>query len=150
MNTSIAGQQAWKITPKARATDAAVMPLVYEGVSELAQDGYLVGKGLPFPVDPTDTVIYAVSPDEDLIGVLCYRRNENEIKLNLCYVEPSSRRQGVLRALWEELRAQEDKGFAILVRTDMAPENKIGRAVCEALGFVRGYAGWARLLQDVV
>jgi ribosomal protein S18 acetylase RimI-like enzyme len=137
---------AWKITENGRAMQAVVLPIVYEGINELAQEGHLVGKGLPFPVHPTDTVIYATSPEGDVIGLICYRKDEREITLSLCYVEPSSRRQGVMRSLWDKLVEREEHNHEVLVRLEMSHDNQIGAEVASRFDFVKAYAGWCRLL----
>ena len=78
------------------AETSPALPVIYEGVNELVQDDILPETGLVFPVHGKDSVLYAASEDGDIVGVLCFN---NERRVTLLYVEPSSRRQGVATAL---------------------------------------------------
>lgn len=133
----------WKITSNARASQAPAKLLVYEGINELAQDGYLSGRGLPFPVQPGDIAIYATSQDGDQVGVLCYSRVESEITITLLYVEPSSRKQGLARALLNSMVYRETGPGDALAKMYVDPDNEVGAEVAQKCGFVKSYAGWA-------
>ena len=106
-----------KIGYSAHASNTPAFALIAEGWNELVQEGFTPdGQGSCF-VEPEDQVLYAVREDDEVIGVLAFRHFEplGMFYVKLGYVEPTSRRQGVYRALYEALldRAAKQKVFRV-------------------------------------
>jgi ribosomal protein S18 acetylase RimI-like enzyme len=87
------------------AGSSPATPLIFEGVNELVQEGYLDPYKLKFPVQPTDLCIFAADEGE-IVGVLCYRcpPGDKIAEVTLAYVEPSSRRRGIFSGMWDYLK----------------------------------------------
>lgn len=81
--------------------------------------------GIP-PVDEQTQVIYARSAEGDIVGVLLYKHHEYRCvyEITLSYVEPSSRKQGVYRAMFAALTARaKDRAITRIVTTVTANAN---------------------------
>lgn len=117
---------------------------VTDGVLDRSFDGWC-------DIDPAEAhVCISRNVLEHLVEprhVLCYRRIENEIIITLAYVEPSSRKQGILNSLMDTLVKREQADREILLRAEMSVENHLGNEVAAKLLFVKAYAGWVRLLK---
>ncbi len=76
--------------------------LLVEGFNEISQDGFSTRKIM---IRPEDQVLYIRSGDGDIVAALSYRIDSNNraLLVSLVYVEPSSRRLGLFKALWHEL-----------------------------------------------
>jgi L-amino acid N-acyltransferase YncA len=102
-----------KIVHSKQASNTAAFALIAEGWNELVQEGFTPDWQGFSPVDATDQVLYAEREDGEIIGVLAYQHYEpfGQFYVKLGYVEPTSRKQGVYRALYEALlkRATPDK-----------------------------------------
>lgn len=103
--------------------------LIAEGWNELVQEG-ITPDGLALcPVKAEDEVLYAISPDGDVVGVLVYGADPlgNACSVKLAYVEPSMRKRGVLKALLAALKVEAEKfGFRVVIET---PSNSTVQAV---------------------
>ena len=89
-----------------RAELSPALPLIYEGINELVQEGHATWAAFAVPTSAADHVLYAISSiDQDVIGVICYGVDVDlkVITVTLIYVEHSSRKQGVCAALWAAL-----------------------------------------------
>ncbi len=89
-----------------RASKTPAFALLAEGWNELVQDGYTPDGDGVSPVKPDNEVLYAISDDGDVVGVIAYTfTDENRaVEITLAYVEPSSRRRGVFKSLVARLR----------------------------------------------
>jgi len=88
-----------------RAAYTYAFAILAEAWNELVQGGVTPdGVGVP-PLQPDTEVLYAISKDGDIVGVLTWDHNkqENAYEVTLAYVEPSSRRRGVFRELFNAL-----------------------------------------------
>jgi GNAT superfamily N-acetyltransferase len=96
-----------------RASKTPAFALMAEGWNELVQEGFTPeGDGVS-PVKPDNEVLFAVGDDADVVGVLAYALDApaNAYVVSLAYVEPSSRKRGVFKALIAQLQklAREDR-----------------------------------------
>jgi len=91
-----------KYDKKASNTDA--FAILAEAWYEMVQDG-LTPDNVGVPPFTTDSeVIYAISKEGDIVGVLTWdRMTDGAFNLTVVYVEPSSRRQGVFKAMVNKL-----------------------------------------------
>ena len=87
-----------------RASNTPAFGLLAEGWNELVQDGFTAeGDGSP-PVRPDDEVLYVHGDSEDdVTGVLAFDHTL-ALTVRMAYVEPSSRRRGVFKAMLADLR----------------------------------------------
>jgi GNAT superfamily N-acetyltransferase len=85
-----------------QAMASPAWPLLVEGFNELVQDGYATSQLLP---GENDKALYIRSPDGDIVAALAYRFEAatGSAIVRLVYVEPSSRRLGLFKALWRDL-----------------------------------------------
>lgn len=119
------------------ATDA--FALIVEGWNELVQEGFTADRVATPPISSSTEVLYAVNSDSyggDIVGVLAfdYVPGRNVYEVGLCYVEISSRRQGVFKGLVEALRVHaHDTGVAHLV-FDVTPNNAVALSALKAVG----------------
>jgi GNAT superfamily N-acetyltransferase len=87
-----------------RAASTEAFAILAEAWNELTIDGITPdGAGAP-PYGPDAEVLYAVSGDGDIVGVLTWEGTEELVDLKLAYVEPSSRESGVFRELFQALK----------------------------------------------
>jgi GNAT superfamily N-acetyltransferase len=109
-----------KIGYSKSAAATPAFALIAEGWNELVQDGLTPDLRGNSPVDWPNQVLYAAREDGEVVGVLCYGRDDvlNAFLVTLAYVEPTSRRQGVFRELWGVL-------------LDKAKDQKIGRVILD-------------------
>jgi len=96
-----------RIEHNERAADTHAFALIAEGWNELVQDG-LTPQGNPLsPIAANDEVLYALGDDpDDVIGVLVYSLTPQFATVEFVYVEPTSRRRGVFKALLGRLAAR--------------------------------------------
>ena len=82
--------------------------LIAEGWNELVQEGLTPDLRADCPVSWTNRVLFAAREDGEIVGALCFHYDEivNAFTVTLGYVEPTSRRQGVFRQLWDALLAR--------------------------------------------
>ena len=94
------------ISHSERVVDTPAFALIAEGWNELVQDG-LTPKGNPLsPLMAGDEVLYALGDDpDDVIGVLVYSTSPLFATVEFAYVETSSRRRGIFKALLGRLAA---------------------------------------------
>lgn len=87
-----------------RAASTEAFAILAEAWNELTIEGLTPdGVGTP-PYSPDAHVLYAVSNDGDIVGVLVWETREDVADIKLFYVEPSSREAGVFTALFDALR----------------------------------------------
>jgi RimJ/RimL family protein N-acetyltransferase len=127
---------AVKVVYSKQASNTASFALIAEGWNELVQEGFTPdGQGF-CPVDGNDQVLYAEREDGEIIGVLAYQHYGplGQFYVKLGYVEPTSRKQGVYRALYEALlkRAATDKIGRIT--STVSVENVAMQEVMKRLG----------------
>lgn len=126
----------YKITIEPRALTSHVLPLIYEGVSEMWQDQVAPATYLDFPVQPIDRVVYAEASDGDPVAVICFRLAGPEGVVSLLYVEPSSRRLGLAAQLWGAMLKELANMGALTVRVAVDSQNDGGLAAALAVGAV--------------
>ena len=118
------------------AANTDAFALIAEGWNDLVQEGHTPDQDAISPVGPGDEVLYAVSNDGDIVGVLTFKVGERPLsaRITLAYVEPSSRRRGVFKDLVAELRRLcKERGFT---RIDglVAPQNDLAQYAVKELG----------------
>ncbi len=121
----------FKLHNSDRAETSPAVQIIYEGVSELVQEGHFPYTGLSLGVRPDDSVIYAVSGPGDLVGVLCYSARPGYLHVSLIYVEPSSRRLGIMNAMWNVMmeRAKAYKGGDFTAQMLIHKDNKLAQQI---------------------
>ncbi len=128
----------FKLHTSDRAEGSPALQIIYEGVSELVQEGHFPYTGLSLGVKPDDYVIYAVSGPGDLVGVLCYTAWPEWVEVSLIYVEHSSRRLGLMNAMWAKMmeRAIAFKGKDLTARLLIHKDNKLAQEIFARRKFV--------------
>ena len=101
--------------------------IIAEGWNELVQSGHTAEGVALCPVLGHDEVIYAVASDGDVVGVIAYRpawsdRSEHGM-ISLAYVEPSSRKKGVFKAMYAMLKTSALRHKWLKITLDTPPEN---------------------------
>lgn len=89
-----------------RAAQTDAFAILAEAWNELTIEGMTPeGAGAP-PYRPDAEVLYAVSADGDIVGVLVFEKllATDTIEVKLAYVEPSSRESGVFADLFSALK----------------------------------------------
>ena len=96
-----------KILYSERAQHTPAFSLIAEGWNELVQTGNSPDGVAISPVTKDSEVVYAALDNGEIVGVLVYGSDwvmdEHPTRVQLAYVEPSSRRKGVFRAMLAEL-----------------------------------------------
>jgi GNAT superfamily N-acetyltransferase len=105
--------------------------LIVEGYFWLTQDGLTTGP----PISGSEHAIYAVEGADEVIGVLCWRTvtDTGDNMVALGYVEPSSRRLGVFKAMWNELLARTRRDGAARVLVEAHDGNELMLTVLQRL-----------------
>jgi len=111
--------------------------LIAEGWNFLVQDGLSPDYRGVCPVDWHNKALYACAGDEgEVVGVLTYQHDDvcNAYVVSLAYVEPTSRKQGVFRALWSALldRAKEKNVSRVIL--EVSVRNAAAKAAMGRLG----------------
>jgi len=111
--------------------------LIAEGWNVLVQEGLSPDYRGVCPVDWHNAVLYACPGDEgEVVGVLTYSHDDvcNAYLVSLAYVEPTSRRQGVFRAMWAALldRAKEKNVARVIL--EVSVRNAPAKAAMGRLG----------------
>ena len=114
--------------------------LIAEGWNFLVQEGLSPDYRGVCPVDWHNAVIYACVGDRpgdgDVVGVLCYQHDDvcNAYVVSLAYVEPTSRKEGVFRAMWAALldRAKEKNVARVIL--EVSVRNAPAKAAMGRLG----------------
>lgn len=113
-----------------------VIRLAHEAVNAIVQAGHTGARACVAP-DEENIVIYAKSEHGDPIGILLYTIAEayGTIHLDIGYVEPSSRQDGVYRAMFLDLvhRAKEKKLYSI--RSMIHVNNRVMLDLAQRDGF---------------
>lgn len=92
-----------KVNYDRRAANTEAFALLAEAWNELTIEGLTPdGTGLP-PYNPDAEVLYAVSKDGDIVGVLVWETQDGVADVKLFYVEPSSRDNGVFKTMFSKL-----------------------------------------------
>jgi GNAT superfamily N-acetyltransferase len=87
-----------------RAASTEAFAILAEAWNELTIEGITPeGAGAP-PYGPDAEVLYAVSAEGDIVGVITWEGDEEQVDLKLAYVEPSSRESGVFGQLFQALK----------------------------------------------
>ena len=94
-----------KIEYSRRASNTDAFALIAEGWHEMVQTGLTPDGDAVCPVTSESEVLYAISAEEDVVGVIAWSSDDKTgvARVALAYVEPSSRRKGVFKALLAEL-----------------------------------------------
>lgn len=110
--------------------------LIAEGWNEIVQSGLTPDlMGSP-PLSDDTEILYAVGPDNDLVGFLAfeYQSRQRAYAVRLVYVEPSSRRKGVFKALTRELFARAGMEDVAKITCDITPNNAAATAALKSIG----------------
>ena len=122
-----------RIEHSQRAAKTPAFALLAEGWNELVQEGFTPeGDGLS-PVKPDDEVLFAASPEGDIVGVVAYGVSDGVCEVSLVYVEPSSRKRGVFKALLGALRETAKARGATRVVVEAPIENAPFQAIMRRL-----------------
>jgi hypothetical protein len=122
---------AFRVEHSKSAAYSQARTIIFEAVNELEQDG-LSPSHVLMPVNEDDEVLYACTNEfNDIVGVICYRAFPEVATVGVAYVEPSSRREGVMSALWAELKKRVS-GSRVIV--PIHANNKVGLEVATKLG----------------
>ena len=116
-----------------RASDTPAFALIAEGWNELVQEGLTPDGVGVCPVKSDHEVLYAVSLDTDVVGVIVYGQEADGtgLRVSLAYVEPSMRKRGVFKLLMDALK---QSATARGVRVEIqAPANSSIQAVLRHL-----------------
>jgi predicted GNAT family acetyltransferase len=116
-----------------RAADTPAFALIAEGWNEMVQEGLTPDGVGVCPVKADDEVLYTVSAEGDIVGVLVYGQEAcgSVIRVSLAYVEPSMRKRGVFKML---LAALKQSAVTREMRVEIqAPTNSLIQAVLRHL-----------------
>ncbi len=126
-----------KIKYSRYASRTEAFELISEGWHEAVQDGLTPDFVGVCPVGPTSEVVYAVSPDDDIVGVLAWNHDDPQgvFDVVLYYVEPTSRKQGVFKALFAAVYEHARKRGVRAVRIAIPSASGAHKSAVESLGF---------------
>ena len=95
-----------KIEYSRKASQTPAFALLAEGWNEIVQSGFTPDLVGVCPVTADTEVLYAISTEGDLVGVLAWDGStpDGKYRVTMAYVEPSSRRKGVFHALLTTLK----------------------------------------------
>ncbi len=124
-----------RIEHSKRAARTPAAPLIVEAWNDVVQEGFTSDLEGVFPVKPDDVVLFAVSPEGDIVGVLTYGLVPPDavVEVTIAYVEPSSRKRGVFKALLAELRERAKRVGAEGVTMKVPAQNAPFQAVMRRL-----------------
>ena len=117
-----------------RASCTNAFALLVEGWNEMVQEGWTPDGVAVSPVRASDEVFYAVSKEGDIVGAMAFRTEDDAIRINLSYVEPSSRRRGIYRQMLDELLKLARERSILKLISEVSTENKVMRAVLHRTG----------------
>jgi GNAT superfamily N-acetyltransferase len=117
---------------------AAVTPafaLIAEGWCELVAEGQTSDFDGTCPVTAASELFYQRSADGDPVGVLAFSHDTvaNVFRVQLSYVEPSSRQKNVFTELFAALVALARERAVRLIYADASAENAAGNLTLSAL-----------------
>lgn len=121
------------------ASKAGACPLVWrlivEGVDSLFKQGFLDGRG-GFPVNWDSEVFYALTENNDVIGVICftYQQWTGQYYISFGYVKSDERRSGVYRALFNRLVEHAKKNQISQIVGTVCVRNEVMIAAIQKLG----------------
>lgn len=115
-----------------QTTGTHALPLVLEGYAALQNEGNGDPAGVPNWNDRVLLILRGVEP----VAVLTYQELgwADAFHISLGYVKPAHRRQGLYRALWEELVRRARGAKRARIQGGVAWTNAEMRSVAEALG----------------
>lgn len=120
-------------SPSAANTDA--FALIAEGWNEMVQEGLTPDREGVCPITAKDEVIYVLSNDGDVVGVLTFLVDPSGVaRITLAYVEPSSRKRSVFRAMFEDLRARCAQRGVTRIDVAVSPRNDPGLRAMKTFG----------------
>lgn len=118
------------------AEKSKAKPLIYEGASELVLEGHFPFSGLTLGVGNHDHVVYAERGPGDIVGIICYRMSlHQQLYVTLVYVEPSSRKTGVFKALFAEMLKGYEKHPPYDVLVPSHHDNQVWKKILIGMGF---------------
>ncbi len=125
-----------KIEYRKSAAATPAFALITEGWNELVQDGFTSELLGVCPVDWHNEVLHYERDDGEIVGVLCWQHDDvtNAFVVSLGYVEPTSRRRGVFRELYAELRQRADAKGVGRIAFQVHPMNVGAIEVVKKLG----------------
>lgn len=118
-----------------RAASTKAFAIIAEGWNELVQEGHTPDLVGTCPVNAGSEVIYAVSTDGDVVGVLTWEHHveKDAFEVTLGYVEPSSRQQRVFTQMFKSLHDRARAEGVSTVHVPIHPANKVAKIVVEKL-----------------
>ncbi len=117
-----------------RANCTRAFALLAEGWNELVQSDWTREGVSQSPVLASDEVIYAISAEGDIVGAMAFMAQDDAIKVNLSYVEPSCRRKGIYTMMFNELLKLAKERGVIHLTSEVSAENKVMQAVLRHTG----------------
>lgn len=125
-----------KIVHNRRASYTPAYGLLAEGWNELVQSGFVPEHNGVSPVAWDNEVFYAVSDEGDIVGVIVWAASQQSAvyEVKLADVEPSSRRRGVFRAMFDELAARARKNNVVRIASSVHAGNTVARMAFEKAG----------------
>ena len=125
-----------KIEYNRRASYTPAYGLLAEGWNELVQSGLVPEQTGLSPVAWDNEVFYAVSDEGDIVGVIAWAASQQSAvyEVKLAYVEPSSRRRGVFRALFDELAVRARKNNVVRIGSSVHAGNTVAKMAFEKAG----------------
>lgn len=119
----------------------AAFALIAEGWNEIVQEGITPDLvGLP-PFNADSQVIYALSDDGDIVGVLVVSLLDDVLQVQLAYVEPSSRKSGVFTKMMEAAVDLAKVQKASGVRMNVASDSELA-TILHRMGYVPSITGF--------
>ena len=117
------------------AGNTRAFALIAEAWNDLVQEGFTPDFVGICPVKDDTEVLYAISPDGDIVGVLTWDRDlkNTAFTITLGYVEPSSRRQHVFADMFKALREIAAKSHTTLINVPIHADNTVAEAVLTKL-----------------
>ncbi|WP_113152763.1 GNAT family N-acetyltransferase [Nitratireductor sp. OM-1] len=118
-----------------RAASTQAFAMIAEGWNDLVQEGFTPDLVGTCPVNANSEVIYAVSSDGDVVGVLTweYRDDKDAYEVTLGYVEPSSRQQRAFTEMFKTLHDRAQSKGVSTVYVPVHPNNEVARLVLAKL-----------------
>jgi GNAT superfamily N-acetyltransferase len=118
------------------AVNTEAFALIAEGWNDLVQEGHTPwGVGV-CPVRANSEVLYAIAKESDVVGCLVWEHDvvSGQATVTLAFVEPSSRKRGVFKALLAALIARYKDAPCTRIALAVEAENKVGQAALRHTG----------------
>ena len=114
-----------------RAGSTPAFELLAEGWNEIVQSGFTPEHDGVSPVLASNEVLYTYNAEGELLGCLAWSSDiaAGEAKVTLAYVEVTSRKTGIFKALWVAFKQRLQKDDIERITLQVGVENKVMQAV---------------------